>query len=130
MGKGECKGCGTAKSVYQVIGEREITRLEERGAALTPFVGGEEEVAILLDRWERAASQNGQVVALVGQGGIGKSRIAAEAAERIRRRNPSAPAPVVLQYSPYHSNPPLYPVASHLIRLANMPPAGPPPVKF
>ncbi len=130
LGKRELKGFVTPMSVYQVIGEREITRLEARGAALTPFVGREEEVAILLDRWERAASQNGQVVALVGQGGIGKSRIAAEAAERIRRRNPSAPAPVVLQYSPYHSNAPLYPVVRHLIRLANIAAEDPPPVKF
>ena len=129
LGKRELKGFKTPVSVYQVIGEREVTRLEARGAALTPFVGREEEIAILLDRWQRAASQNGQVVVLMGQGGVGKSRIAAEATKRIRLRSASAAAPVVLQYSPYHSNVPLYPVVRHLLRLADIAASDPPSVK-
>jgi class 3 adenylate cyclase len=130
LGKRELKGFMTPISVYQVIGQREVTRLEARGAALTPFVGRDEEITLLLDRWERAASQNGQVVALVGQGGIGKSRIAAEATERIKERSASAPAPVILQYSPYHLNAPLYPVVRYLARLANIGTEDPPLVRF
>jgi tetratricopeptide (TPR) repeat protein len=130
LGKCDLKGFVTPISVYQVTGQREVTRLEARGAALTPFVGREEEIALLLDRWQRAASKEGQVVVLVGQGGVGKSRIAAEATARIKLQSASAPAPVVLQYSPYHSNAPLYPVVRHLVRLANIGLDDQPPVKF
>ena len=101
LGRHALKGFAQPVPVYQVIGQREVSRLEARGAALTPFVGREQEVALLLDRWALATSRKGQVVALVGQGGVGKSRVAAEAAERIARRSASAPAPVVLQFSPY-----------------------------
>jgi class 3 adenylate cyclase len=130
LGKRELKGFMRPMSVYRVIGQREISRLEARGAALTPFVGRHKEIAILLDRWALAAAHSGQVVALVGQGGIGKSRIVAEAAGKIRRQSTSAPAPVVLQYSPYYSNAPLYPVVRYLLRLTGIEADDPPPVKF
>ena len=119
LGKRDLKGFPSPISVYQVTGQREITRLEARGAALTSFVGRHEEVAILLDRWRRAAAQSGQVVGLVGPAGIGKSRIVAEAAERIRRQDASAPPGAVLQCSPYHSNTPFYPIVGYLARLAD-----------
>jgi hypothetical protein len=62
-----------------------------KGASLTPFINEHEEIAVLLDRWSRARSHNGQVIALVGQGGMGKSRILAEAIRRIRLQKPSVP---------------------------------------
>ena len=48
-----------------------------RGAAraLTPFIGREEELALLTRRWERARAGEGQVVQIVGEPGIGKSRL-------------------------------------------------------
>jgi predicted negative regulator of RcsB-dependent stress response len=130
LGRQELKGFAKPVPVYQVIGQREVSRLEARSAALTPFVGREQEIALLLDRWDLAASRKGQVVALVGQGGVGKSRIMAEAAERIARRSASAPAPVILQYLPYHSNAPLFPVVRHLARKAHIEAEDPPLVKF
>jgi class 3 adenylate cyclase/tetratricopeptide (TPR) repeat protein len=130
LGRHELKGFAKPVPVYQVIGQREVSRLEARGAALTPFVGREQEIAILLDRWELATSRRGQVVALLGQGGVGKSRVTAEAAERIARRGTSAPAPVILQYSPYHSNASLFPVVRHLARKAHFEAEDLPPVKF
>jgi class 3 adenylate cyclase/tetratricopeptide (TPR) repeat protein len=120
LGRHELKGFDELTSVYQVIGQREVTRLEARGPMLTPFVGREEEVAFLLDRWRRATAHDGQVAVLVGQSGVGKSRVAAEATERIRAQSASSPQPLVLQFSPYHSNAPLYPVVRHLMRLADL----------
>ena len=99
LGKRELKGFVTPTAAYQVTGERDVTRLESRGTARTPFVNREDETALLLDRWHRASCQNGQVVALFGQGGVGKSRIVVEAIERVRQQG--APPPVVLQFSPY-----------------------------
>src|SRR5690606_16782632 len=49
--------------------------LEARGAKLTPLVGREHEVNLLLDRWEQACEGMGQVVLIVGEPGVGKSRL-------------------------------------------------------
>ena len=46
--------------------------------ALTPLVGREEEVAMLLRRWERARAGEGQFVQIVGEPGLGKSRLIEE----------------------------------------------------
>ncbi len=44
----------------------------------TPFVGREEELDLLMRRWERARSGQGQFVQIVGEPGIGKSRLIEE----------------------------------------------------
>jgi class 3 adenylate cyclase/predicted ATPase len=51
---------------------------------LTPFVGREEEMAMLMRRWERARQGNGQFVLIVGEPGIGKSRLIEEFHGRLR----------------------------------------------
>jgi class 3 adenylate cyclase len=51
-----------------------------RGAVrpLTPFIGREEELGLLTRRWERAQAGEGQLVFIVGEPGIGKSRLVEE----------------------------------------------------
>jgi hypothetical protein len=44
-------------------------------AGLTPFVGRDEEIGLLVGRWRLAKGGEGQVVLLEGEPGIGKSRI-------------------------------------------------------
>ena len=51
---------------------------------LTPLVGREEEIAILMRRWERARQGDGQLVLIVGEPGIGKSRLIEEFHARLR----------------------------------------------
>ena len=51
--------------------------------ALTPLVGREEEIAMLLRRWERARQGEGQFVMIVGEPGLGKSRLVAEFHSRL-----------------------------------------------
>jgi tetratricopeptide (TPR) repeat protein len=46
--------------------------------ALTPFVGREEELSLLTRRWERARAGEGQFVHIVGEPGLGKSRLVEE----------------------------------------------------
>ena len=46
--------------------------------ALTPFVGREEELSLLTRRWERARAGEGQLVLIVGEPGLGKSRLIEE----------------------------------------------------
>jgi hypothetical protein len=42
---------------------------------LTPLLGRDEEIAMLMRRWERARQGDGQLVLIVGEPGIGKSRL-------------------------------------------------------
>src|SRR5215467_2337833 len=51
---------------------------------LTPFVGREEEMATLMRRWERARQGDGQLVLIVGEPGLGKSRLIEEFYGRLR----------------------------------------------
>jgi predicted ATPase len=72
-----------------------------RGSALTPLVGRDEEIDLLLRRWARAKAGDGQVVLVSGEPGLGKSRIAAALAERLH-----AEPYIRLRYfcSPYHQD--------------------------
>ena len=51
---------------------------------LTPLVGRDEEIAMLLRRWERARQGDGQLVLIVGEPGLGKSRLIEEFHARVR----------------------------------------------
>jgi class 3 adenylate cyclase/predicted ATPase len=51
---------------------------------LTPLVGREEELAMLMRRWERARQGDGQLVLIVGEPGLGKSRLIEEFHGRLR----------------------------------------------
>jgi len=51
---------------------------------LTPLVGREEEIAMLMRRWERARQGEGQLMLIVGEPGIGKSRLIEEFHVRLR----------------------------------------------
>ena len=67
--------------VMQPSGVR--SRLAVAAGRLTPFVGREVELATLVERWERAADGEGQNVLLVGEAGVGKSRLAYQLRERL-----------------------------------------------
>lgn len=100
------------QSTARVEGRFEASRV---GAGLTPFVGREEELALLLARWKQAREGEGQIVLLCGEPGIGKSRIT----QTLRERLIDAPhTRLAYQCSPYHSNSAFYPVISQLERAA------------
>src|SRR5215472_11679755 len=50
----------------------------------TPLVGRDEEIALLMRRWDRARHGEGQVALIVGEPGLGKSRLIAEIHSRLR----------------------------------------------
>jgi len=80
LGKIEVKGKEEPVEAYQLI---EATRVETRLEAaiargLTRFVGREKEMAILKEAFEKAKSGSGQVVGIVGEAGVGKSRLVLE----------------------------------------------------
>jgi class 3 adenylate cyclase/predicted ATPase len=52
--------------------------------SVTPLIGREEETAMLMRRWERARQGDGQLVLIVGEPGLGKSRLIEEFHNRLR----------------------------------------------
>jgi len=117
LGPHRLKGFAEPLVIWQVVREgRSEGRFEAlHGAQLTPLVGREEEIALLLRHWQRAQSGEGQVVLLFGEPGIGKSRIARE----LRARLEDEPY-VSRQYqcSPHHTTSPLHPVIEQMERAA------------
>src|SRR5271167_397642 len=85
------------------------------GSGLTDLVGREEELELLLRRWTKAKSGEGQVVLLSGEGGIGKSRLTAALLESVATEPHTR-----LRYfcSPQHTDSALYPIISQMERVA------------
>jgi class 3 adenylate cyclase/predicted ATPase len=84
-------------------------------SGLTELVGREEELEILLRRWSKAKSGEGQVVLLSGEAGVGKSRLTAALLERIATEPHTR-----LRYfcSPQHTDSVLYPIIGQMERAA------------
>ena len=85
MGKKELKGIAWPVRVFSAIRASSIaSRFEALHAADLPaLIGREEELELLLRRWSKAKSGEGQVVLLSGEAGIGKSRLSAALLERL-----------------------------------------------
>ena len=77
MGERTLRGVTQPLTVYRVLEASGATsRLDVAVTqGLTPLVGREQEVGLLLERWAQAKSSQGQVVLLTGDAGIGKSRL-------------------------------------------------------
>ena len=119
------KGFAEPVRAWSILGEGTAeSRFDARhGASTTALVGRDEELALLLDRWERAKEGEGQVVLLVGEPGIGKSRLV----HGLRERLGSEPrTPLRHHCSPYHTNSALYPVIGLLERAAGLQRGDPP----
>jgi class 3 adenylate cyclase len=86
-------------------------------SGLTALVGRDEELDLLLRRWSRAKTGEGQVVLLSGEAGIGKSRLTAALLERL-----AAEPHTRLRYfcSPQHTDSAFYPIISQMERAAGL----------
>jgi class 3 adenylate cyclase/predicted ATPase len=117
LGERAIKGMAAPTTVWRVLGEgRAETRFEARQrAGLTDFVGRENEIALLLGRWEVAKENEGQVVLLSGEAGIGKSRVIEALRERIRQERYSC---LRYQCSPLHGESAFFPIIAQLQQAA------------
>ncbi|HET7595279.1 MAG TPA: AAA family ATPase, partial [Stellaceae bacterium] len=117
LGSQDLKGFAEPAQAWRVIRESGgHSRFEAlRTRSFRPLIGRNIEIALLLDRWEKAQSGEGQVVLLVGQPGVGKSRLAHAMAKQLAE--PDLPQ---LHYycSPFHANSALYPILEQLKRAA------------
>src|SRR4051812_46338782 len=82
-------------------------------AGLTPLVGRDEEVDLLLRRWAQAQDGDGQVVLLYGEPGIGKSRVLSVLRERLEAKGVQA---LRFQCSPYSVNSDFWPIIDNFER--------------
>jgi predicted ATPase/class 3 adenylate cyclase len=117
LGRVTLKGLVDPVQAWQVLGASTVeSRFEaQHGAALTPLIGREEELELLLRRWQRAKRGEGQVVLLSGEPGIGKSRLTVELQERLQDEPHTR-----LRYfcSPHHTGSAFYPTIAQLERAA------------
>jgi class 3 adenylate cyclase len=96
-------------------------------SGLTALVGREEELELLLRRWSRAKTGEGQVVLLSGEAGIGKSRLTAALLERLATKPHTR-----LRYfcSPQHTDSAFYPIIGQMERAAGLTDDDTPPAKL
>ena len=116
IGEHALKGIAQPVRVWRVLGEGSAHGrfAAAQGARLTPMVNREAEMALLLDRWSRALEGRGQALMLVGEPGIGKSRLTAEICAQAGDGN----VLIRLQCSELHGNSAFYPIIASLQRAA------------
>jgi class 3 adenylate cyclase/tetratricopeptide (TPR) repeat protein len=80
LGRFPVKGLPEPVEVFELVGASTIRRrLQARAArGLTRFVGRQQELAVLQQALEQAGAGHGQVAAIVGEAGVGKSRLVYE----------------------------------------------------
>src|SRR5262249_47799652 len=112
----EVKGFAEPIRAWRVLRESTIeSRFEALRSAETPLVGREEELDLLVRRWQQAKEGEGQVVLVSGEPGIGKSRLVASFLDRLQHE-----PHVRLRYfcAPHHRDSALFPFISQLERAA------------
>ncbi len=121
LGARHLKGFAEPLAAWRVDG---VARAEGRfdalhGERLTPLVGREHEVGILLERWDWAKDGEAQTVLVAGEPGIGKSRLIRSLIERLADQPHTR-----LRYycSPHHTNSALFPLIDQLERAAGFRP--------
>jgi class 3 adenylate cyclase/predicted ATPase len=119
LGGQELKGLGSPVRAWAVLRPASVeSRFEALHASgLIELVGREEELELLLRRWSKAKTGEGQVVLLSGEAGIGKSRLTAALLERL-----AAEPHTRLRYfcSPRHTDSALYPIIGQMERAAGL----------
>lgn len=117
LGVQPIRGFSETVRVWRVLGPSQAqSRSEARWSeGLTPLVGREEELGLLLRRWELAKEGEGWVVLLSGEAGIGKSRLVRAFRERLEGE-----CYTFLRYqgSPYHTESALHPLVEQIERAA------------
>jgi class 3 adenylate cyclase len=121
LGRHALKGFPDPVHVRQVLGPSKVeSRFEaQHQAGTSPLLGREEELDLLLRRWEQAKGGEGRVVVLTGEAGIGKSRITRALRDRLRSDRHT---PLSYFCSPHHQGSALYPFIAQLSRAAGIEP--------
>ncbi|MBM3523877.1 MAG: hypothetical protein FJX57_13045, partial [Alphaproteobacteria bacterium] len=121
LGAQSLKGIAEPVPAYAVLGERALeSRFASRaGETVAPMVGRDEELALLMRQWREAVAGEGRAVLVVGEAGIGKSRLIRALREAVL---PDRPTVLLYQCSPSHADSPLWPVMQQLAFAARFEP--------
>jgi len=125
----ELKGFARPMPAWRVVGEAAVvTRFAAgRSGSSNPLVGRAHEMGLMIDRWRLSRGGEGQIVTLIGEAGIGKSR-SVEALQEDISGEPHGR--IYLQCSPHHSDSALYPVIQHISRAAGLATADSPDMRI
>jgi class 3 adenylate cyclase len=116
LGPAQLKGFDASVHVWAVLGEAVIdSRFEALRPTQGPLIGREEELALLLRRWDQVRNGEGRVVLLSGEPGIGKSRLIAALEQSLSGEPPGR---VRLVCSPHYQDTPLHPIVRQIKRAA------------
>ena len=115
LGAQTLRGVGEPITVYRVVSASGVySRLEvAQTRGLTPLVGRESEVTLLLERWEQVKAGHGHVVLLTGDAGIGKSRLVQTLKDHIANESHVR---WECRSSSYYQNTALYPLTDLFLR--------------
>jgi len=114
LGRQALKGFAGMPQAWQVVRDSGVaSRFEALRSRETPLVGREEELDLLLRRWDQAKGGDGRVVLISAEAGIGKSRLTEALEDRI-----AADPHRRLRYfcSPHHQDSALHPIIGQLER--------------
>lgn len=115
MGELVLKGIAQPVRAYRVVGISEASSRFEAATleGVTPLVGRELELGLLLERWALAQEGEGQVVLLCAEPGLGKSRILTALRARLEAQGVEA---LRFQCSPYYVNSTFWPCIDNFER--------------
>lgn len=122
LGERSMRGVPQPIELFQVIKEApSCNRIELVDPGnLTPLIGRDTELGVLKDRWEQALEELGQIVLLIGDAGLGKSRLIRELRDYVVKESGDDVAIIELRCSQYHHNTGLFPVVEYLSRLLGL----------
>ncbi len=135
LGQFRFKGVSQKLEFFEVTGERPILSRIDRAAnlgELTPLTGRDREVGLLVDRWDQAVEGMGQIVLLIGEAGLGKSRLVYTIKDYVladqEPEEPEEPAQQIVEWfcSPLHANSSLFAAREYFERLLNFQPEDAP----
>jgi TOMM system kinase/cyclase fusion protein len=129
LGPQPLKGVAAPLPVYRILGASAAwSRLDvAKATGLTPLVGRESDMALLLERWEQSKAGMGQVVLLSGEAGIGKSRLVESLTVQL---GSEAYTRLTFRCSPYAQQSALHPVIEYLQHWLPGGPTGSPEAKL
>ncbi len=113
------RGASENQALFEVTGEcaagHRLDVIEPK--ALTPLIGRESEMSLLTDLWEQAVDGQRQIVCVIGEAGLGKSRLIRETRDAVLREHGADGAHVIeWRCSAFFRNTSLYPVVDYFER--------------
>ena len=114
LGSHRLKGVTEPMRLYSVVAPRTSDQADDSvTGGFDALLGRDEEIGLLLRRWEQSKDGLGQVVLISGEAGIGKSSLVEGLRRHVRQEGLTR---ITYRCSPYHTSSALYPIIEHVQR--------------